>query len=216
MSNFKGRPEQPKCEHCGKALYKRMDPGAVKPADPYAWCRNAACSHFNQDQSGGTSRFQPQGGAAPAPAAKPAAKPVAKPVAAAAKPATPAKAPPKPAPTSEAAAKKAPVPVIAPRPAPPKTAKPTLPALADDALLAAVEASVEEAAAERKAGVEGEATAKARERIRKAMEAVEATYSRSVIGLALAIVAQETGSQAAANALITEFNLQEQYGIQPR
>lgn len=50
-----GRPVQPKCD-CGKALYKRMDAGPVKTSDPYGWCRNPDCDHYNKDQSG-ESRF---------------------------------------------------------------------------------------------------------------------------------------------------------------
>lgn len=54
-----GRPKQPKCPECGKALYKRMDPGQVKKSDPYAWCRNKACALHNRPQE--TSRFSPLG-----------------------------------------------------------------------------------------------------------------------------------------------------------
>lgn len=53
-----GRPQQPKCSHCNKALYKRMDAGPVKVEDTYGWCRNPSCDHYNQDQSG-ASRFKP-------------------------------------------------------------------------------------------------------------------------------------------------------------
>ena len=55
----KGRPKQPKCPECGKAMYKRMDVGGVKKTDPYAWCRNGACSLHNRPQE--TSRFSPLG-----------------------------------------------------------------------------------------------------------------------------------------------------------
>lgn len=54
----KGRPKQPRCGACKKALYKRMDSGQVKKSDPYAWCRNKGCVRHNQDQTtDGSSRF---------------------------------------------------------------------------------------------------------------------------------------------------------------
>jgi outer membrane biosynthesis protein TonB len=202
----KGRPVQPKCPKCGKALYKRMDPGGVKTSDPYGWCRNASCESYNVDQSG-ESRFAPIGGAAPppkkAPEAKPKAegKPEAKP---AAKPAAAPKVTPPPP-------KKAPAPV----------AKKAAKAKADADAKASAE--VAEAAAKAvgaklsaPAKGEGDAVDKARERISKALEAVEATYSKAVIGLALAIVSQQMGSHEAANALIAEYDLEAKYGIKPR
>jgi hypothetical protein len=36
-------PPHPKCPECGKALYKRADPGPVKKEDPWAFCRNPKC-----------------------------------------------------------------------------------------------------------------------------------------------------------------------------
>jgi hypothetical protein len=51
-----GRPKQPPCPKCGKALYKRPDAGSVNTTDPYGWCRNEACETFGTDQSG-SSRF---------------------------------------------------------------------------------------------------------------------------------------------------------------
>jgi hypothetical protein len=197
----KGRPVQPKCPKCGKALYKRMDPGGVKTSDPYGWCRNSGCELYNTDQSG-ESRFAPIGGAAP-PSKKSEGKPASKPEA-------------KPAPT-KAPKVAPPPPKKAPQPVDKKAAK----AKADAEAKASAE--VAEAAAKAvgaklapAAEGEGDAVAKARKRISQALEAVEATYSKAVIGLALAIVSQQMGSHEAANALIAEYDLEERYGIKPR
>lgn len=191
----KGRPVQPKCEHCGKALYKRMDPGGVKTADPYAWCRNASCEAYNTDQSG-DSRFAPIGGAAPA-----------------------KKAVAKPASGGTSAPKVAPPPPAKPAPKPDKAVAKKR--AAQDAAEAAAVAEAAAAAVGAKADAasddgELDVVAKARKRIQLALDAVEKTYSKAVIGLALAIVSQQMGNNEAANALIAEYNLEELYGIQPR
>lgn len=137
----KGRPQQPKCPGCKKALYKRMDSGQVKKADPYAWCRNKKCIAYNSDQSSGATRFQALNGVQPEPE--------------------------------------------------PFKAEVDFPA-------------------------EPEAVSKARARIRSVLDATEAKFGSNAVGLALAIVSQETGNHEAANALINEYKLAEQYGIQPR
>ncbi len=200
MSDGKGRPVQPKCEQCGKALYKRMDSGGVKTTDPYGWCRNAKCSAYNTDQSG-ESRFAPIGGAAPdkaEPKPKAEAKPSGKPSKAPkVVPPAPKKAPPKPdkAKAKARAAKDA-----------AEAAK-----VAEDAAAAVGAASEASEAPEGSTPLD-----KARHRIGLAMKAVEKTYSKAVIGLTLAIVSQEMGSHEAANALIREYDLTEQYGIEPK
>lgn len=186
MSEGRGRPVQPKCTHCGKALYKRMDPGGVKTSDPYGWCRNASCEAYNTDQSG-ESRFAPIGGEAKAPEAKPKKAPEAK----AKKGAKKAKAKKGAAEAAEAA----------------------------EAVAAAVGAKPKKGTkkpAAAPAPDESPAVEKARGRIAKALEAVEKTYSKHVIGLTLAIVSQEMGSHEAANALIAEYDLKRLYGIEPR
>ena len=153
----KGRPKQPKCPKCGKALYKRMDTGQVLPADPYAWCRNKACSNYNRDQDG-KSRFPPLKGKR---------------------------------------RKK-------------KQTKPSLPKLLPPSRLST-------AVGTGRAGrAEGAAVAKARARIKAVIDATEEQYGPEAIGLALAIVSQETGNHAAANSLIREYRLLEKYGIQPK
>jgi len=63
---------------------------------------------------------------------------------------------------------------------------------------------------------EAEPVTKARERIKRVLEAAEKQYGANAIGLALAIVSQETGNQKAANLLIEEYNLIELYGILPQ
>lgn len=150
----KGRPKQPKCPKCGKALYKRMDTGQVLPVDPYAWCRNTACSDYNRDQDG-KSRFPPLKG-------KRRKKRQTKPT-------------------------------------PPKLLPPSR-------LSTAVDTGRTEAAA----------VAKARARIKAVIDATEEQYGPEAIGLALAIVSQETGNHTAANSLIKEYGLLEKYGIQPK
>ncbi len=153
----KGRPHQPKCpKKCGKAFYKRMDKGQVRKSDPYAWCRNKKCSEYNQDQTGGQSRF-------------------------------------KPIPVKVKGI------VIKTIHCPP------------DPIEQAVKKAMKEDPEQ-----EPEAVTKARNRIRDVLKAVEAKFGTNAVGLALAIVSQETGSDEAANALIAEYRLSELYGIQQR
>ena len=54
------RKRQPRCPDCTKALYKapRGVKARVKPEDPYAWCRNPKCGHYNVPRV--ESRFSPQ------------------------------------------------------------------------------------------------------------------------------------------------------------
>jgi len=45
-------PTHPKCPECKKAMYKSMVKGqAVKKKDPWAYCRNKACSLYGQNQA---------------------------------------------------------------------------------------------------------------------------------------------------------------------
>lgn len=170
--NRAGRPQQPRCAvdalGCGKALYKRMDSGTVRPDDSYAWCRNQGCAHYNIPQA--KSRFHP--------IAQVKLTPVVEPV-----------------PVSKKSA-------VKPK-AKPKGDLGQLSKLIDSAptLLAPTENAV---------------VLTARERIQQVIAGVEQAYSRNIIGLALAIVAQELGSYDAANKLIEEYKLQELYGILPR
>lgn len=41
----------PRCPSCGRAMYKSMEPKAVKASDPWAYCRNKACAVGGVDQS---------------------------------------------------------------------------------------------------------------------------------------------------------------------
>jgi type IV secretory pathway VirB10-like protein len=212
MTSYKGRPVQPKCDHCGKALYKRMDSGPVKTADPYAWCRNRECEQYNRDQSKGKSPHKALGGVSKVTVPAKRAPDPSPPKAPAMPPAKKA-APPKPA--KDAPDRDAMV-ADAARKAHREAAAAATETSAEDAVSEAVEAAREAAAAATPAAGEHEATVKARARIKKAIMTVQQTYSRNVIGLALAIVAQETGSHEAANALIREYKLDTAYGIQPR
>lgn len=53
----------------------------------------------------------------------------------------------------------------------------------------------------------------ARQRLRAMIEAVSKDAPRPSIGIVLAIVNQETGNHAAANALIDEYGLESMFGI---
>lgn len=179
-----GRPEQPKCPECKRAVYKRMDAGPVKTSDPYAWCRNQKCDMYNTDQSGGKTRFPALGGKAPE---KPAKK-------------AEAEKPPKfakPAKEREAAEDEKPAkPLKTARPTVKLGKKPEKAAKSDEEKAAIMES--------------------ARERIKKAIGAVEQSYSKAIIGLALAIVSQEIGQHDAADSLIREFKLEKKYGLKPK
>lgn len=60
------------------------------------------------------------------------------------------------------------------------------------------------------------AVASARVRIREILFAViPGKFDKGSVGISLALVSQETGNHAAANALIQEYNLEEKYGITP-
>ena len=70
----------------------------------------------------------------------------------------------------------------------------------------AVAAKVEEPAAVKAARV----------RIREVLfQVIPGKYDASTVGIALALVSQETGNHAAANVLIAEYRLTEKYGILP-
>jgi len=188
MSNYKGRPKQPRCDCCGKALYKRMDAGPVKPSDPYAYCRNVACDRHGDIRTPpvatGPQAAEPDGRKkSPRSATKKKSR----------------KATAKP-PVKETVAAEAPPPAEAPVQTPVQAPKP---------LCAKCGCAVCECLP-----VEPEVVQEARQRIRKAI-AGAGRYSTNVIGLALSIVAQEMGSHEVANELINEFQLTKRFGIVP-
>lgn len=178
-----GRPQQPKCESCGKAMYKRMDAGPVKTDDAYGWCRNPECEHYNQDVSG-SSRFKPlEGVSAPKKSDKADKK---------AKPAPEAKAKEKGDKSDK----------------PKKSSKATAAVAAAEAEAGPTskpELNTAEALAESRA------LSKARKRITKIIEG-DGESKAKAIGVALGLLNQETGSKDDSNRLISELNL-EQYGI---
>jgi len=213
-----GRPKQPRCEHCGKALYKRMDPGQVRKSDPYAWCRNKACSHYNTDPSG-ASRFAPLGGVealAKAPVKRKPKPKAKKPKAVLAWPVARSEADaelmraiedmPDGPDRIEAHARLAATIEVALKA---KAAEDAAPDIGGDDLAQAIAEAKAEAS-------EPEAVSKARSRIRKVVEAAESQFGPQAIGLALAIVTQETGNNEAANHLIQEYDLELAYGIEAR
>lgn len=60
---------------------------------------------------------------------------------------------------------------------------------------------------------EPEAVQKARARLKKMVKTATGDAPPAAIGLVLAIVSQETGNHAAANALIDEYDLTDLFGI---
>ncbi len=188
-SNRKGRPQQPKCA-CGKAIYKRMDAGPVATSDPYAWCRNQDCAHFNKDQSG-DSRHAPasaNGNKSAQPSAPKATKP-----------APPAKQ------AKESKKGSKPIPGSAKTKSVEKRSEPT-----EEQMLPPPPAEEES----KPAPTALDGVSKVREQIKKVLGA-DGAYKREAIGLALALLCQELGSNSPANSLIEEFDLQKQFGINP-
>ncbi len=198
-------PQHPHCSPCGKALFKSPAASKVKPADPYAFCRNPACAEytFRNDR--------------PVDPKHPTADQLAKAVRISGKNelAPTKQKPEKPAKVSPAASLKAvkaadkviaatPAPVPAPPPAPVKP----LPVSKRGVARKAAPAS--EAPVKPK---EAEPLAKARIRLREILAAVTEGQSKEGVSLVLAILNQETGNQKAAEALITEFELDKKYGL---
>ena len=181
-----GRPKQPKCKSCGKALYKRMDPGKVKPSDSYAWCRNESCKKYNKPLK--ATRFKPLGVSDEATEVPPAVS------------------------SEEKAEKSPPVPKRRrrARPTPIHKQKPSRDS-ADTSQEKEVSKEKEE-----KADKAAEAVRRARARIKAVVDAVDDQFGSSAVGLALALVSQETGNNEAANILIRDYNLTELFGINPK
>jgi hypothetical protein len=178
-----GRPKQPPCPKCGKALYKRPDAGSVNTTDPYGWCRNTSCETFGTDQSG-ASRFDKKA------ASKKGQQELFK-KGAEAKP----KAKSKPeAPEVETTNKKS------------KTVVEEVKEAIEDVPELVDEDDIDDEQ-------ESDALQVARKRIRQIMEVVEQTHGKHLIALALAILSQDTGSHSAANAFIREYGLDKKYGI---
>jgi len=180
----------PKCAECERALYKAMEKGAkVRPEDPYAYCRNAACGQYGYRDS--------------APEPEPEVSPE-----------EPAEAPEEPEPANEVPAAAPPPPPAAlpgirrrlrsrpaeetPPPPPPSVEVSEAPTLKDMIV-----------------EPEGEPIAvhMARERIRTLLSQVTHGRTPAAIGLTLAIANQELGCHAGANALIDEFDLG-RFGLQ--
>ena len=196
-------PTHPRCPKCSKPLFKRIDSGKVKKTDPYAYCRNAACELFHGREPGrvrtiGLADVGWASDVAPTPApAKASGRARGRTVQAAAEIVKSAAAAmetksgvetPKlvDSPPASRSGKRLPRKAI---PLADKT-PPTMPMQAVDAV----------------------------EKVRRRIKEILAKFTgdgapREAIGLALAIANQETGSHAAANALIDEFDLG-RFGIQ--
>jgi hypothetical protein len=180
----------PKCADCDRALYKAMEKGAkVRPEDPYAFCRNPSCPQY------GYRDAEPTEGEPEAPPEE-ASAPEAEPEPATDVPASAAQAPPA---------------------APPVQARRLRSRPAGDAPPPPPSADLAEAPTFKAAVVEPEgeplAVAMARARIKAILEKVAPGKSPAAIGLSLAILNQELGCHAGANALIDEFSL-DRFGLQ--
>jgi hypothetical protein len=207
-----GRPVQPKCPHCGKAMYKRMDAGAVKTEDSYGWCRNAACDHFNVDQSG-ASRFKALEGVEAKPS-KVAKLEEAAGITPKAKSIAPPKAKTTILPPAAASTKAKTLPPGAIEAPKAKKAKQE----AEPAPVAAKSKSIAPEAVKAKPltvppSDDPAEMIKARRRIKKII-AAEGDSKASAIGAALGILNHEAGNTKLGDKLIQELGLSE-YGINP-
>lgn len=207
-------PQHPHCDECKKALFKSPVAAKVKPADPYAYCRNADCKQYTFRRLLGVEGFDPKSKhvtaeqlgqalkiAKLAPAALERAAPLKRHYGEAGKKHQAKKGQTAAyfdgiAPPAEKAAK------AAPEPAPKPVSK-------RGRARAAVPAS-----AVPPKPTEPEPIAKARRRIKDILSEVVKGHPREAAGLVLAILSQETGNQRAAEALIDEYKLDTKFGLQ--
>lgn len=208
-------PQHPSCE-CGKALFKSPAAAKVKPSDPYAYCRNPACAQYTFRDLLGKPGFDPKttkklsleqlqasktiAGASAAKALKKAGN-IVKPTIAKGKGQT--------AGYAEIIAGKPDKRILREKAAP--AAPPPAPKPVSKRGFKRAAMPISEAP---KKPAEPEPIAKARTRIKELLGEVAGDAPRSAIGLVLAIVSQETGNQKAAEALISEFKLDELFGLQ--
>jgi len=181
----------PRCAGCNRALYKSMEKGAkVRPEDPYAFCRNSVCEQYGYR---GSEESEP---AASEPEAEPEAEEEPEP---ANEVPEPPAAPPPLAPEGARRHKRS-------RPAGEAPPPPPRVDVAEETTIKDTIVEPEES--------EGEpvAVAMARARIRAILEKVTPGHSAAAIGLSLAILNQELGCHAGANALIEEFGL-DRFGL---
>ena len=207
-------PQHSKCPDCGKALFKSPVAAKVKPADPYAYCRNKACKQYTFRTLG--VDFDPKKSATKA-SLNAAVK-----VGARVRPAqhvSSARAEDQakrladhleekaethpgghPTPEAKAANKAA-------KEARAAETKPTSKRGRKRAAMPVSEAP--------KRPEEPEALAKARRRLKGLLaQIIPGGTPRESAGLVLAILSQETGNQRAAETLIDEFQLDKKFGLQ--
>lgn len=220
-------PQHPTCPACSKALFKSPAAAKVKPADPYAYCRNPVCSEYTfrndkpadpkkpsadqllkavkvSDKGEVLKRNQevPRKGSRAAGMSVAAAKAAVK---------RAPKAPPKPTPKAKAV--EAVLKAVEPAPATPAP-EPPKPLPVSKRGVARRAAPAEEVQAAKAAKPkESEPLAKARIRIREILALVTDGQPKESISLTLAILNQETGNQKAAEVLIDEFELDKKYGL---
>lgn len=215
-------PQHPNCSACGKALFKSPAAAKVKPADPYAFCRNAACADytFRNDRPAdpkkptpeqlakavrisGKNELAPRVGRA-AGMTVAAAKTVVKAATKATKQER-ARAAVRMKEIQAATAAPAPAPASPPEPDKPPATKPVSKRGVPRRAVPLADAPPKPK--------ESEPLAKARLRVRDILSAVTEGQPKESISLVLAILNQETGNQKAAEVLIDEFELDKKYGL---
>ncbi len=213
-------PQHAKCPGCNKALFKSPLAAKVKPADPYAYCRNKACEQYTFRALG--VDFDPKkavkGDAARALKVGAKVRPAqhintARAEALAAKDAAFLERKVNehpgghPTPAAKAASKAAKEARIAARAQPTPETKPTSKRGRKRAAVPASEAP--------KRPAEPEPIAKARRRLKELLgQVIPGGASKASAGLVLAILSQETGNHKAAEALIDEYKLDTTFGLQ--
>ena len=190
MANKNGRPKQPKCPECKKALYKSIVSQSVKKEWPYVYCRNEECKCHGD--------IREHGKKAPKQANKAKKRKDIK------------DTPLKGAKTSNKAPKTTPKgrsTDASKQQKERKENKPQPPEKVAPRKLCSTCGRVE-CICEAKKPIENEQIAQARGQIKQAID-----QNRGVIGLTLAMLNQELGDHKAANRLIDEYDLTTKFGI---
>jgi len=216
-------PQHPNCSACGKALFKSPAAAKVKPSDPYAFCRNAACSEytFRNDRPADPKKPTPEqlakavrisGKAGNGLDVGRAAGMTVASAKAAVKQAT-KKAPKQERARAAVRMKEIQAATAAPAPAPAPPPEPANPPATKPVSKRGVPRRAVPLADAPPKPKESEPLAKARVRVREILNAITEGQPKESISLVLAILNQETGNQKAAEVLIDEFELDKKYGL---
>lgn len=205
-------PQHPHCDECKKALFKSPIAAKVKPADPYAYCRNSDCKQYTFRRLLVVDGFDPKRVTADQ---LDFALKVAKNA-----PEALERAAPKKSQTAghfdeiaSKSTKKRPKVVAHPETSilVPEDTRPSSPKPVSKRGRAR---SAVPASAVPPKPTEPEPIAKARRRLKDILAEVVKGHPREAAGLVLAILSQETGNQRAAEALIDEYKLDTKFGLQ--